>query len=327
MKVALIAGGISAEREISLLSGKAMLNALNELGMKYKIIDPALGAGQYSDEADYFNGKTIDLNKEKYIECVQSGLFDDVDTALLALHGQFGEDGLIQSLFELKGIKYTGSGALASALAMDKSMSKVMFRHYNVITPEWFSISSADNDLKLVKSNIADILGYPCVIKPNDQGSTIGLTVCKDESMVPDALDLAFKFGRSVIVEEFIPGREITIGILNDYAFPVLEIKPKHALYDFECKYSDGMCDYIVPADLPASVSEHIRRQSLLAYRSLGCSGYGRVDLRLNDKMEYYCLEVNTLPGMTSHSLLPKMAEAEGISYAELVKKILETAL
>lgn len=327
MKVALVIGGISAEREVSLLSGKAMLNALIELGVDYKIIDPALGSIQPEKESDFFELIENPGDSRKYIECIQSELFDDVDVALLGLHGHYGEDGKIQALLEMRKIKYTGSGVLSSALAMDKSLSKVMFQHFNVATPKWFLINKRDFDVKLISQKVEKFFGYPCIVKPNQQGSTFGLTVCENSGMLEDAINFAFQYDSAVFAEEYINGRELTVGVLENRAFPVLEIKPKHKLYDYECKYTAGMTEYFVPADLPEKVSRQIRQQALLAFHSVGCAHYGRVDFMLNENNESFCLEVNTLPGMTGHSLLPKMAAAEGISFPQLVKKIIELAM
>ncbi len=326
MKVALIIGGISAEREVSLLSGKAMLNALKELKVDYKIVDPAFGVNQPKEENEFFEVKNNPGDSKKYIECIQSDIFDDVDVALLGLHGHYGEDGMIQALLEMRKIKYTGSDVLSSALAMDKSMSKIMFQHYNVTTPKWFVVKSFEKDVDLIIEKIDKFFGYPCIIKPNQQGSTIGLTVCENRNMVFDAVELAFTYDKSVLVEEYIEGRELTVGILENHTFPVLEIVPKHKLYDYECKYTDGMSEYLVPANIPEELNKHIRHQALLAFYSVGCKNYARVDFIVDKDLNTYCLEVNTLPGMTKHSLLPKMAAAEGISFPTLIKNIIDLA-
>ncbi len=328
MKVALVLGGISDERAVSLLSGKAMLQALKELGYDYKLIDPAFGSEQPKREEEFFTPNSkVDANPENYIRAINSDLFDGSDVALLALHGRYGEDGLIQSLFEFKGIPYTGSGVLPSSVAMDKSVSKILFTHFDVQTPRWILIKGLDYDLTLTLKKIEKFFGYPCVVKPNDQGSTIGLTVCKSSDDVGEAINKAFRFGSKVLIEEFIDGREITVGIVGKDTLPVLEIIPKHNLYDYECKYSDGMSRYEVPARIPERVRKRIEQQALLAYHSVGCENYGRVDFRLSKDFEPYCLEVNTLPGMTSHSLVPKMAEAKGIGFAELIERIIRLSI
>jgi len=241
------------------------------------------------------------------------------------MHGKWAEDGTIQSLLELRGLKYTGSKVLASALAMDKEMSKLIFRQVSVQTADWISL--ADNRFEAVIDEIKNRIGFPCVIKSNDQGSTVGLTLVKDESQIKDAVNLALKFSSKVLIEKYIPGREITVAILLNQALPVLEIVPKSGFYDYEHKYTSGMSEYIVPANIPAEVAEEAQRQALIAFQSLGCEGYARVDFRMTNENEIYCLEVNTLPGMTATSLVPKSAKAAGISFEELIDKIIRQAL
>jgi D-alanine-D-alanine ligase len=169
--------------------------------------------------------------------------------------------------------------------------------------------------------------GFPSVIKPNDQGSTVGLTVCKNSSEVSDALELSFRFSAKTIIEEYIPGKELTVAILEDKALPVLEIKPKSGLYDYASKYTSGMSEYIVPAEIPAEVAEKMQEEALLAFNALGCEVYARADFRMNNKFETFCLEVNTLPGMTATSLVPKMAKAVGISFEQLIERIIHLSL
>lgn len=328
LNVALLLGGTSEEREVSKDSGKAIAKAIKELGYNLKLIDPAYGVNQpEAEELFYAAEDYAPLSNENYIKAVDSDLFKDVDLAFIGLHGQFGEDGTIQALLGLKGIKYTGAKLLSSSLAMDKIKSKILFQHYDVHTPKWFVTDKHDEDYALIKNKIKKFFGFPCIIKSNDQGSTFGLTVCRGESEVEEAVKFALKYSDKALIEEYIPGRELTVGILGQQVLPVLEIKPKHGLYDYECKYTDGMSEYIVPADLPKEVASHLQHQALLAYNSVNCSNYGRVDFRLNEKNESFCLEVNTLPGMTSHSLIPKMAKAVGISFNELIDKIIKYEL
>lgn len=325
--IALILGGTSPERAVSKSSGKAMYKAVTNLGYNIKLIDPAYGINQPENKDDYFSDCDCGLLlNQNYIKAVNSYLFDDVDLALIALHGKWGEDGAVQSLLELKGIKYTGSGVLASSLAMDKIRSKIMFSHFGIKTPKWIEVNRNFDQTKLNKQ-ILDIIKYPCIVKPNDQGSTIGLTKCNSVDSLKDAVELASQFSKSVLIEEFIAGREVAVGIINDKILPVLEIIPKHELYDYECKYTDGMSDYIVPADLDKNITDKLSEQTKLAFNSLGCKDYGRVDFRISKDGTPYCLEVNTLPGMTSHSLVPKMAKASGIEFEELVEMIIDSAL
>ncbi len=326
--VALIVGGTSSEREVSKSSGKSILKALHDLGYKVKVIDPAFGLNQPKNEPDFFAEKDFtERSNRNYLEAINSTLFDDIDVAFIALHGKWGEDGKIQALFELRDIKYTGSKVLASALAMDKTNAKVMFQHYDVITPKWFVINKNDSDLRLIQEKVKKFFGYPCVIKPNDEGSTVGLTICRGDVEVFQAIEKAKKFSDRVLVEEYIQGHEVTVGILGQQVLPVLEIKPKDGFYDYEHKYTHGKTEYVVPAEIPPKVAEHIQHQALLAYNSVGCESYARVDFRLMNDFKSYCLEVNTLPGMTSTSLVPKMAKAVGISFEELIDRIIKNAL
>lgn len=326
--VALLLGGTSPEREVSLSSGKSILKALYDLGYKVKVFDPAYGINQPKDQIKFFDSKPYtQISNRNYVELINSTLFDDVDIAFIALHGKWGEDGTIQSLLELRGIKYTGSNILSSALAMDKCMTKIMFQHYDVSTPKWFIVPNGIVDYQLVKEKIKKFFGYPCIIKPNDQGSTVGLTVCRGEVEVEKAVQLAHEFSSIALIEEYIPGKELTVGILGQQVLPVLEIKPKKGFYDYESKYTQGMSEYEVPANIPPKIADHLQRQALLAYNSVGCSNYARVDFRLSNDSRSYCLEVNTLPGMTSTSLVPKMARAVNISFEDLIDRIIKYSL
>lgn len=326
--IALLVGGTSPEREVSKNTGKSILKALYDLGYKVKVIDPAFGLNQPKEEEKFFEEKDYtERTNRNYIEAINSTMFDDVDIAFLALHGKWGEDGTIQGLLELRGIKYTGSRVLASALAMDKCMTKVMFQHFDVQTPRWFVVGKTETDYELIKTKIKKFFGYPCVIKPNDEGSTIGLTICRGDVEVEQAINKARQFSNKALVEEYIPGREFTVAIIDQQALPVLEIKPKSGFYDYENKYTSGRTEYIVPADLPQKITEHLQHQALLAFNSVGCSSYSRVDFRLTPESKAYCLEVNTLPGMTSTSLVPKMAKAAGITFEQLIDRIIKDAL
>lgn len=325
LSIALIVGGASSEREVSKLSSKSIYAALKSLGARVTIIDPALGLNQLSNDEDYFKPEgEKKLSTTNYPLAIQSLLDKNIDLAFLGLHGKWGEDGTIQSLFELCGIRYTGSGVLASALSMDKGKAKIIFKDNGVSVPKGLVISKDSYSLKDILLSIKMNYGFPIVIKPNDEGSTMGLTVCMDESEIEKALEFSFSYSNKTIIEEFIPGRELTVGILDDKVLPVLEIKPKHELYDFECKYTTGMSEYIVPAELDEEIFKSIQEQALKAYLSLGCRGYARADFRLSPEGKSYCLEVNTLPGMTSTSLLPKMAKAIGITFEDLIKQIVD---
>ena len=326
--IAVLLGGVSEEREVSKSSGKSVYEALENSDYKVKLIDPAYGAKQPDEPESFFTENNFSgISTENYISCINSDLFNDVDLAFIALHGKWGEDGIIQSLLELKNIAYTGAGVLSSSLSMDKSMSKVMFRHFDVKTPKWFLVEKESLNFENIKSKIEKFFGFPCIIKPNDQGSTIGLSICRGNFEVSRAIETALKFSDKVLVEEYIKGREMAVGVLEQQALPIVEIKPKHLIYDYECKYTDGMSEYIVPAEIPENITNHLNHQALLAFNSLGCKSLGRVDFILDKDNNTYCLEVNTLPGLTSHSLLPKGAAAEGIEFPELIDRIIKNRL
>ena len=328
INVALLVGGTSPEREVSKNTGKSILKALLDLDYKVKVIDPAFGLNQPKEIEIFFEEKDYtERTNRNFVEAINSTMFDDVDVAFIALHGKWGEDGAIQSLLELRGIKYTGSKVLASSLAMDKSMAKVMFQHFDVDTPRWFVINKYDTDFELIKTKIKKFFGYPCVIKPNDEGSTIGLTICRGDVEVSQAIIKAQQFSKKVLVEEYISGHELTVAVVDQRALPVLEIKPKSGFYDYENKYTQGRTDYIVPAEIPQKVAEHLQHQALLAFNSLGCESYARIDFRVTNDFKSYCLEVNTLPGMTSTSLVPKMAKAACISFEDLIDRIIKNSL
>ena len=328
LKIALLVGGSSPEREVSKESSKSIANAIKELGHDLILIDPAYGEDQPKEMEQFFaKDNYAEVKTSNYVRAINSPLLNDVDLVFLGLHGKYGEDGTVQSLLELRGLKYTGSKVLSSAMAMDKIMTKIMLQHYDVSTPKWFVVEKSEMNYNLTQQKIKKFFGYPCVIKSHDQGSTFGLTICRGDTEVKDAVILALRYAEKALIEEYIPGRELTVGVLGQQPLPVLEIKPKHGLYDYECKYTDGMSEYIVPAEIPKDVANHLQQQALLAFNSVECSNYARVDFRLTSDNKNYCLEVNTLPGMTSHSLIPKMAKAVGISFAELIDRIIKYEL
>ncbi|MDP4115122.1 MAG: D-alanine--D-alanine ligase [Bacteroidota bacterium] len=328
LNIALLLGGTSPERSVSKASAASIYPVLKDLGHNVTLIDPAYGANQPKDEIDFFKEDDYtECTDRNYIEAINSSLFDNIDLAFLALHGKHGEDGTVQALLELRGIKYTGSKVLSSSISMDKIMSKILFGHYDIQTPKWFSINNSSFNIQEAETQIDEIVKYPCVIKPADQGSTVGLSICNERGEIIDAFNLAFKFADKVLVEEYIDGYEMTVAVVETQTLPVLEIKPKHALYDYECKYTTGMSNYIVPAEISEETSLLLQEQALLAFNALGCTGYGRVDFRVSKEYQPYCLEVNTLPGMTSTSLVPKMAKAAGISFEALIERIIDLSL
>ena len=328
MNIVLLVGGTSPEREVSKMSGKAVYSALKELGHNVSVVDPGYGEKQPHQIDDYFaeNKDFIVPDSSNIPLALERPEFNEADLVFIGLHGIWGEDGRLQSLLEMKSLKYTGSGVLASSMGMDKNISKVLFRHFGVPTPKWIAVNSNEKVDKVI-INAVSSFGLPMVVKPNDQGSTFGLSICKDECEIFPAVDTAFEFSNSVILEEYIPGRELTVGVINNQPLPPLEIVPKHGLYDYECKYSDGMSDYIVPAKIDEKVKAKMQVSASDAFNALGCKTYARVDFRIKPDNSFYCLEVNTLPGMTSHSLLPMMAEAKGIKFTALVELLVRSSV
>ena len=327
LNIAVFVGGTSPEREVSKSSGKAIFEAINSLGYKCVLIDPAYGTFQPDEEEKYFAKEDFsEIKNENLIKTINSDILNNIDLVFLALHGKCGEDGIIQSLLELKGVKYTGSGVLSSTIAMDKDFSKTIFQKNNVNTAAWFTVAKRYKINDIIKT-IKTKFGYPCVIKPNDQGSTVGMTIAKNDDELKNAIELALSFSDLALIEEYIPGREMTVAILNHNPLPVLEIIPKNGFYNYESKYTEGMSEYIVPAEITDDVFKNLQEQAVKAFHSLRCKIYGRVDFRLNEDNIPYCLEVNTLPGMTSTSLVPKMAKVIGISFEELIDKIIRDSL
>jgi D-alanine-D-alanine ligase len=294
-RVGVMMGGFSREREISLKTGKAIQKALTEKG--YMVIPIDVG----DDIAEK-------LIKEK-IEC-----------AFLALHGRFGEDGTIQGMLELMKIPYTGSGVLASALAMHKIMSKKFFICEKIPTPR-FEAFQREGIKRDPPQRVS--LPLPVVVKPAREGSTIGVSIVqKDEDLVP-ALKEAGQYDEEVLVEEFMKGKEITVGILEDIPLPVIEIVPQSGFYDYRSKYTKGETQYILPAQIPREKYLYAQEISLKAFRRLGCSGVARVDLMTDENENPFVIDVNTMPGMTETSLLPKAASYAGIPFEDLVERIL----
>jgi len=295
-KVAVLLGGRSAEREVSLKSGGMVLKALRSRGVDAHAFDPA----QRSLE---------DLVKENYAR------------AFIALHGRFGEDGTVQGILEWLGIPYTGSGVLASALAMDKLRTKRLWGAEKLPTPA-YELLGEDSNFRIV----ARRLGVPLMVKPASEGSSIGMSKVRAAAKLEEAYRLAAKYDRVVIAEQFVDGMELTGAILGERALPLIRLETPRDFYDYEAKYLADDTRYIVPCGLPAKKEQELQELCLAAFRSLGCSGWGRVDLMLNRRGRPFLLEVNTSPGMTDHSLVPMAARAVGLSYEDLCIKILEGA-
>jgi D-alanine-D-alanine ligase len=347
MNIIVLGGGISAERNVSIATSKAIVAALRNSGHNVKFVDPIYGAEQPDENILFQENISIgkyfpssdDLEKfssRKIIECINSSIFDDIDIVFLGLHGKFGEDGKIQALLELRNIKYTGSGVVSSAMAMDKDISKKIFRHSNIPVPEWFTICSnsfnlnSKTDLTLLYQDIEQKIKFPVVIKPVDEGSTVGLTILPSNSnldLLKKALIDSFSYSKCIMAEKFIEGREITVAVLGETPLPVLEIIPKNGFYDYEHKYTKGMTEYICPADIPSDIEISAKQYALIAHKALNCKAYSRVDFRLKPDGSLFCLEINTLPGLTELSLVPKAAQAVGINFTQLLEKIIELSL
>jgi D-alanine-D-alanine ligase len=320
-------GGRSAEREISLRTGRGIAQALRNLGHEVTALDAANGrllpAGE--EEKGALPAEVVEkLPASSTSAVANASAINEAEVVFLALHGGAGEDGTIQALLELAGKPYTGSGVLASALAMDKAASKKMFVQEGILTPEWVLLSAGD---ELPDLDVDSLGGYPIIVKPNTEGSTVGLTVVTKAAELPDAIALAADYGPDVLIERYIPGRELTVAVLGDEALPIVEIKPKGGFYDYEHKYTSGMSEYFCPADLPEPLAARIRELGVRAATVLGCRGVSRTDFRLSPANEPYCLEVNTIPGMTPTSLVPMAAMARGLSYDQLVGRMLDLAL
>lgn len=338
VKILVLLGGDSAEREVSLASGEAVVKALQKQGHQVIAADPAVGLKRLSDTNSILLGRIkkeppapekLPVATEKtVIQTVESFDFEESDVIFLALHGGKGEDGTLQALLDMTGKPYTGSGMLASALAMNKAVSKRLFVQARIPTPHWLLCDTKrSRNLDQIVEEIRAGFAFPLVVKPHNQGSTVGLSVVHAPSELKPALETAAKFSPEVIVEEFIAGREITVGILGERALPVVEIIPQHEVYDYECKYTKGRSDYVCPAELTKEEAEEVQNLGLRAFQCLGCSGYGRVDFRMSREGKFYCLEVNTLPGMTALSLVPMAAKGAGLDFPHLLEAIIEQAL
>lgn len=334
MKIAVLTGGSSAERSVALASAGQVTAALRAQGHQVVVIDTARGLVAADAEAGLLAAGVrpapadLDALADQEREQLLGGLLDqpvvrDADCCFLALHGGRGEDGTLQHLLDLAGIRYTGAGALASALAMDKDLAKQLFRAAGVPVADWLMIApSRGVGVGVTAEQVERSLGWPVVVKPSKQGSTVGLSVVRQGDDLGVAIQEALRHDDEVMVERFVPGRELTVGILGEEALAVGEIIPRHELFDYECKYVPGMSEEIFPADLPVTVAHDVQRLALAAHRALKVTGYSRVDFRLTPAGELFCLELNTLPGMTATSLLPQSARAVGIGFGELCERI-----
>ncbi|HET7551313.1 MAG TPA: D-alanine--D-alanine ligase [Gemmatimonadaceae bacterium] len=338
MNITVLMGGTSSERDVSLSSGLRIAEALRERGHRVTSVDPARGPIGADEEAAMRSAgvvKTVPPTIEELRELERTsrapslGTFPEVrgaDVVFLALHGGQGEDGTIQALLDMVGVRYTGSGHLASALAMDKDLSKRLFRAAGVPTADWLMAGPAVS-LTPSASEVERALGWPVIVKPSKQGSTVGLSIVREPKGLDSAVEEAARHDDEVMIERFVPGRELTVAVVGDRALPVGEIFPKHEIYDYECKYTAGMAHEKFPADLTEGCAAEAQRLALAAFRALKLGGCARIDFRMTEAGELYCLEANTLPGMTPLSLVPQAAAAAGMSFAELCDRIVQLAL
>ena len=331
MKIIVLAGGLSPERDVSLSSGSLIANALIENGHEVMLLDLFLGrdneeilpvyrnrSSEYrfnyivpEQEPDLTAIRSSVVSDSKYIGNGVIELCRDADMVFMGLHGSAGENGQLQAVFDMYGINYTGTGYTGSLLAMDKDISKKLMRENGILTAGWQYINlNAQNDFSIIK--------YPCVVKPCSCGSSVGVSIVENRDQLNSAVGYAKKYEEYVIIEDKIEGREFSVGILNGKALPVIEIKPLCGFYDYKNKYQKGLTEEICPANISEEISKLLQNKALAVHNTLRLGFYSRIDFILDDNDDAYCLEANTLPGMTPTSLLPQEALAAGISYNEL---------
>ena len=326
MKIAVLFGGDSMERDVSIASASQVVGALRSRGHQIVAYDSGRGRLEAADERRLFTGR-IDSRPpdQKSVSSLPTVVsapdLADVDLVFLAMHGGSGEDGTVQALLDLAGIPYTGSGKLGSALGWDKDVAKRLFVAAGVPTPDWLMAP-------ISSSAAAQWLGFPLIVKPNGQGSTVGLTLVRTPPELDAALELAGRFDAQVMLERYIDGRELTVGILDDQPLAVGEIISNTGpIFDYAAKYQPGGAEEIFPADLTPEQTEKIQSLAVRVHRALKLDVYSRVDFRMDSDGRFWCLEVNTLPGLTEASLLPRAAAAVGISFPELCERICRGAL
>ncbi len=337
LSILVLAGGDSGEREVSLASARAITEAIIKLGYQVYVIDSANGrslldnAGKFilqPDNSSRSKLAMIQTGGKALAEILPLENYKDCDLVFIALHGGAGEDGTLQAVLDLAGMRYTGSGQLASALAMNKAMSKKILKNENIPTPDWLLLKVNSKETgDLLKQKILSKFTLPFIIKPNNSGSTIGLTLVRKTDEINSALETALKISDEILVENYIKGREITCAVLNGEPLPLVEIIPTGELYDYTCKYTKGKSDYICPAKIDNYLADEIRQYAVKAYEVINCRGLIRVDFLLDEENRPYFLEVNTLPGMTELSLAPQAAKEAGIDFDRLIEKICQAAL
>ncbi len=329
-RIAVITGGSTPERHVALAGAAQVVDALRARGYTVAVVDTCTGVLSKNEEerllvssvgsAPPTPGELRELEKREMLtRLVEIDAVQNSDALFLVLHGRQGEGGEFQALLELAGLEFVGSGSLGSALAMDKDISKRLFRDAQIPTAEWVKWPADDAEISS--------LGYPLVVKPSKVGSTVGLTVVESPAEVERAVREALQFDDEVILERFTDGREYTVGILGEKALAVGEIIPRHAIFDYECKYTPGMAEEVFPARISEALSRRLRSLALQVHRVLKLRDFSRVDFRANKDGSPYCLEANTLPGLTSTSLLPQSAAAVGIDFGELCHRLCQLAL
>jgi D-alanine-D-alanine ligase len=325
MKIAVLFGGTSEERDVSIASAAQIIPALRSLGHEVVAVDTAAGRLAGPEERTLLESRVAPVPpSDQSIATLRGGALTnpaaaidptEIDVVFLALHGGAGEDGRIQAMLDLAGLKYTGSNHIASAAAMDKDLSKRLFRAAGVPTADWLMAPASADE-------VTRTLGLPVVVKPNKQGSTVGLTVVRDAAKLAAALELAHRYDDEVMLERFIAGREFTVGVLDGRALPVGEIIAPGEVFDYQSKYQVGGAREVFPADIPEAEAAALQRYALAAHRALKLGAYSRVDFRRDTAGTFWCLEANSLPGMTATSLLPQAAKAAGIDFQSLLARI-----
>ena len=325
MKIAVLFGGTSEERDVSIASAAQVIPVLRSLGHEVVAVDTAVGRLEGAAERKLLENRVAPVPpSDQSMANLRSGALAnpatsidprEIDVVFLALHGGAGEDGRMQAMLDLAGLRYTGSNHIASAAAMDKDLSKRLFRAAGVPTADW-RMAPVNTD------EVGQALGLPVVVKPNKQGSTVGLTVVRDAAKLQAAIEQGLRYDDEVMIEKFIPGREFTVGILDGAALPVGEIIAPGEVFDYQSKYQSGGAREVFPADIPAGEAAILQKHALAAHHALKLGAYSRIDFRRDASGAFWCLEANSLPGMTGTSLLPQAARAAGISFAELLAKI-----
>lgn len=339
MKIVVLAGGISTERDVSLSSGRMIYQALKENGHQVVLLDVYLGytkedvCGIFESDEDWIKEIGSVGEKNPDIELIKALRTDGeknffgpnvieicqaADIVFMALHGENGENGKIQACFDLMGICYTGTDYVSSALCMDKGLAKELFDYHGIPTPRGIRLRKGEKDPKSVP--------FPCVVKSCNGGSSVGVCIAHNESEYEDALIEGFKYDREVVIEQYIKGREFSVGVMDGKALPVIEIAPIQGFYDYKNKYQAGSTIETCPAEISVRKTREMQQLAEQAFKVLRLKNYARMDFMMNEEEEVFCLEANTLPGMTPTSLLPQEAQADGINFAQLCEKIIESA-